>query len=408
MTLDNNFESAYGRQLADGYSTLRFRRRLESEYRDRVRSENLRQMRYGIGIALLLLAGLMAADWIYMPEAYGRTARSIGVGLVIPGALLLLALSTVRRARRLMQPLTAMIAFSGGLAYIGLMIIAVRDGLPVYYSGFVTITVFVYLFLGLGFYTASVVALSLFLIYAGATFSAEGLTMNLAYNLLFGAFANLVGLHGAYVMEHRRRRGYLEARLLENVAGQDKLTGLANRRRFDEQLEFAWQQARTNGGTLALLIIDIDHFKRYNDHFGHQAGDRALRKVAGTIARTIRRPTDLAGRFGGEEFVVLLTATERQYAVRFGEQIRERVIALEIPHPADGANGRLTVSIGIATIEPATADRSLEGFIQLADEALYTAKEGGRNRVQLAGSDTSIHTGIFRGVTTDSYPVNTN
>ncbi len=361
-----------------------------------------------IGIVMILpvIAGMLIIDRLHMPAHYARASLTLSVTIVTPALLLLTLVSAWPRLNRLARPLTAAFAFAGGLGYLWLLDLAIRDAMPINFAGFVAITVFVYLCLGLGFYLAALVGLSLFAILVGGVLVPQGLTADMVYNVLYGAFANLVGLHGAYLLEHRRRRGYLEARLLEIAAGEDKLTGLANRRRIDEQLEFAWRQAREHGGTLALLLVDIDHFKRYNDHFGHQAGDRALKQVGRTVADALRRPTDLAGRYGGEEFLVLLTDTDRQFAGKLAEQIRERVLALRISQAADGTDGVLTVSVGVAVIVPASADRSLEGFVQVADEALYEAKEGGRNQVRIAGSDTSIQTGIFRGVTTDSYPTN--
>ncbi len=146
---------------------------------------------------------------------------------------------------------------------------------------------------------------------------------------------------------------------------------------------------------LALLLADIDNFKRYNDLYGHQAGDEAMKAVAGVLARFARRPLDLAARYGGEEFAIILFDTKREHAERIGEEILEAVRQLAIKHADSGAAPVLTISIGVACVTPA-ARRSWTGIVQLADQALYAAKDGGRNRVvALEQEYEHMQTGYF-------------
>jgi diguanylate cyclase (GGDEF)-like protein len=166
------------------------------------------------------------------------------------------------------------------------------------------------------------------------------------------------------------------------MAATDGLTGLANRRQFDQNLEQEWRRAIRSGMPLALLLLDADQFKAYNDREGHQAGDQVLRRIAGAIRATVLRPADAGARYGGEEFSVLLPETEAEGAMIVAERIRAAVEALGIPH-AGSASGQVTVSIGVAALHPqAGQDPAL--LVKAADAALYEAKHDGRNRACLA------------------------
>lgn len=168
---------------------------------------------------------------------------------------------------------------------------------------------------------------------------------------------------------------------LEEQIGLDPLTGLPNRRAFDLAAAREWRNALREARTLSVMMIDIDHFKRFNDHYGHQAGDECLRRVAATMATALQRPGDLLARYGGEEFIAILPATGRDAARAVGERVlialAERAFAHEHAPLA-----RVSVSIGVASVEvgPGT---SLEGLIAWADEALYEAKRRGRNLVHV-------------------------
>ncbi|MGE5342574.1 MAG: two-component regulator propeller domain-containing protein [Candidatus Omnitrophota bacterium] len=169
-----------------------------------------------------------------------------------------------------------------------------------------------------------------------------------------------------------------ELLLLSNL---DPLTGIANRRRFMEYLTLEWQRQIRYAGTMALMMIDVDFFKKYNDTYGHQAGDACLKQTAEVIAAAARRPGDLAARYGGEEFVVILSDTSEEGAYRAAEEIRSEIEALHIPH-SRSPMGSVTISLGVAVRVPRQGER-MEELISLADRALYIAKEKGRNRVEV-------------------------
>lgn len=167
---------------------------------------------------------------------------------------------------------------------------------------------------------------------------------------------------------------------LTKLSATDALTQVANRRYFEERLEKEWRRIVRERGELAVIMVDVDHFKLFNDSLGHQRGDECLRDVALSIRNTLRRPADMAARYGGEEFIVLLPNTTREGAVRVAEMIRENVINLDIAHPASDTHEKVTVSVGMAYIQP--DDDSLpKALIAAADEALYASKSAGRNRV---------------------------
>ena len=174
---------------------------------------------------------------------------------------------------------------------------------------------------------------------------------------------------------------------LKTLATKDGLTGLANRRSFDQALEGEWLRAQRVRRPLALLFADVDHFKLFNDRHGHQSGDECLRAVAAIVGANAFRPTDLAARYGGEEFAMILPETDRNGACDVAERIRKSVMDLKIAHGAPKAGAHVTLSVGVATMVPET-DMGPECLLAQADQALYAAKRLGRNRV--ASADTML------------------
>jgi diguanylate cyclase (GGDEF)-like protein len=172
-----------------------------------------------------------------------------------------------------------------------------------------------------------------------------------------------------------------QADLLEVLSLIDPLTHIPNRRGLDENFDIEWRRAQRDGLPLSVLMIDIDHFKSYNDHYGHGAGDECLRRVAGALTTGISRPGDMIARYGGEEFFALLPATHAAAAHRIGERLRERVWELNLPHAYSGVADRVSISVGCATAEPCSDISSPEQLLQQADIQLYRAKDLGRNRV---------------------------
>ncbi|WP_119966153.1 diguanylate cyclase domain-containing protein [Simplicispira lacusdiani] len=167
--------------------------------------------------------------------------------------------------------------------------------------------------------------------------------------------------------------------LLERLTTQDHLTGISNRRRFDDYLAAEWRRAAREQTPLSLIAIDIDHFKAFNDHYGHPRGDHCLIHVARALASCVTRTTDLVARCGGEEFACVLPATDSGGAERLAEQMRAGIVAQCLEHAHSSTHSYITISLGVATAVP-RADESAQVLIDLADAALYEAKSAGRNR----------------------------
>jgi diguanylate cyclase (GGDEF)-like protein len=208
-----------------------------------------------------------------------------------------------------------------------------------------------------------------------------------------------IGVHRLGVRHLRRRermlsalveertRGLAEAnRVLERLSALDALTGVANRRRFEERLAAEWDAARAQGSELAAMMIDIDFFKAYNDRYGHPRGDQCLERVAAALRQALRGEADMVARYGGEEFVVLLPRTGVAGAAALAERLRSSVESLGIPHETSDVASVVTISVGLATVSPAP-DGSAADLIAEADRNLYRAKEGGRNQVRGLGSE---------------------
>ncbi len=185
-------------------------------------------------------------------------------------------------------------------------------------------------------------------------------------------------------LELKRKRD-----LLRNLSTIDGLTAIANRRRLEDFFEFEWQRSVRSGESIAVIMADIDHFKLYNDHYGHAAGDECLREVAKTLASLVTRQTDLTARYGGEEFACVLPGTDLDGALNVAEEMRHAVQELGIPHAFSPTAGCITLSLGVASASPKANGSAPGELFRMADQALYAAKAGGRNRVVSAGALTN-------------------
>jgi len=253
-----------------------------------------------------------------------------------------------------------------------------------------------FFFMGLRYRTALLIVCL-----TGASMLAAAAAYHLPPPVAFhaGAFAGIsiaTLAVAAQQIEKRCRRAFLESHLVAELAQHDVLTWTKNRRVFDEYLPRLWRQAAEDGRSLAILLLDVDHFKPYNDRYGHQAGDIALRKVAHAIQACVRRPLDLVARYGGEEFTAILYDTDASRTASAAERMRKAVEELAIEHRGSRAGAMLTISIGAAVIAP-DPRRSPGGAVQLADEALYRAKSKGRNRLEIVDDSEYrlLVTGVF-------------
>jgi diguanylate cyclase (GGDEF)-like protein len=198
--------------------------------------------------------------------------------------------------------------------------------------------------------------------------------------------ANLLGFSVANTLQRSQRVQFAQNRLLQQLLSTDSLTGISNRRHFDHALADEWRRCARAHTPLSLLMIDVDHFKAFNDAHGHLQGDDCLRRVAGLLSQAGRRPGDLVARYGGEEFVCLLTDTNATGALLVAGRLQAAIDDACIPHPNSPLGPHLTISIGAATAHPPA--QTPESLVALADRMLYAAKERGRRGI--AGGELDV------------------
>lgn len=389
----DNLNSPFANQLERSLTWLRFPDFYEEEFQLHYTKVNVKRSRW---LPILAIAATLIAIGVMFATEDAHPAMlifDIFIMLPVLAAALWASMNPARhRVYRFLLALSAMLI---GMWVTSVATRASLAGMPYYFAVLVAWVFSVWLILGLPFRHAALTALTIsgLYIFGGAAwnlpFSETGFTTTLII------FINCIGAFSCYQLEHAVRRSFHDSRVLSQLAERDGLTGLYNRRSYDEYVERIWRQTRRENAQLTLILVDIDHFKAFNDYYGHQAGDDALRDVAKVISLCAQRPLDFAARFGGEEFALILYGPAHEYGHELPEQLRESVRNLKIPHAASGTGQYLTVSIGVALIFPGSA-RSLAGAIQMADEALYQAKEEGRNRVVVKESDNHIQTGRFR------------
>ena len=388
-----NLNSPFADQLKRGFAWLRFSDFVEEDFLQHYAQMSLQRSRALPILAIittLISIGIMVAKQGVHPA---MLVFDILIMLPVLGATLWASLNPARH--RMYQFLLAASAMLIGMWANSVVTRASLDGMPYYFSVLVAWMFVVWLILGLPFRHAAVTALTISGLYVFGSFMWPLQPGEVVFTITLLVFVNGVGAVCCYQLERAERRSFLDSKVLSQLAERDGLTGLYNRRSYDQYVERIWRQSRREHAQLTLILIDIDHFKTFNDHYGHQAGDDALKEVANVIALSAQRPLDFAARFGGEEFSLILYGPAHEYGRELPEQLRESVRGLKIPHSESSTDQYLTVSIGVALLLPGSA-RSLAGAIQMADEALYQAKEEGRNRVIVKESDSHIQTGRFR------------
>jgi diguanylate cyclase (GGDEF)-like protein len=370
---------------------------LEAEFAHRQLAENRTLIRVAAVVALLLTAA-RGAEQILLDS---WTSLQLGqFSVVLASSLMLVAIACSPWFHRLYLPVAqVLLPLRGSLIAFTVAGVAARGQLealmllPVLMIG-------PFLVFGLRFHAAIVTVTLTFAAYAIAAVY-FGLPLPLILRscvllLVVGAACSVV----SRTLERSARTRFLETHAMAELAQHDALTGVKNRRVFDEYLEQLWRRAIDEDRGIVVLLIDVDHFKAYNDLYGHQAGDRTLRRVAQILQTFVTRPEDLFVRYGGEEFAVLLYDVDGVKAENLATHMRKAIGAMGLEHRDSRLGQIVTVSIGVAVVEP-SPDRRARGAVQLADEALYQAKTRGRNRVEVLDPNAHrvLETGVFaRGV----------
>ncbi|MDB6085711.1 MAG: hypothetical protein JWN43_3592 [Gammaproteobacteria bacterium] len=388
-------DSPHLRLLRTGFPWLTFDAELESEFRQANLDENLHHIRLNLCLAIMIAVAFSAVEMRALVPELNRVPRMIHLLVIIPMLLIALASSFSARRHRYYPPLALAAGTALGLSAAAIQLIASLGGASFLFPCLLLTCIFIYFMGGLSFYHA--LASNIFVMVA---FLAGGAVLQLpgrefGYDAMSIAAANMFCASVVYMHEKTSRMRFLEAGLLREMVAHDGLTGIQNRRMFDQHIQRSWQQGVRESKSLAVLLVDIDCFKDYNDRYGHQAGDECLRAVAVSLRGCARQPPDFVARYGGEEFAVVLYEATREYVTEVSTRIQRSIAELNIPHDASRVAGRLTVSIGAALILP-SSNRTHYGLIQLADEALYGAKEEGRNCVVVMEAEYhSLRTGRF-------------
>lgn len=377
--LRHTSHSAYRRAMERGYRWLRFEPALEVEFRSAYVDSHLRRMRWAGWVGIALFAAFVMIDVATLPAPVAAWTAGIRLGVIIPALALTLLVSHRPGWRRHVQRAMFVGALACGIGTVAVIGAALRHGYPLPYEGILLVPLFLFMIACMQWWQAVLANAVTLLVFVAMEFALQGDPSARLYQVIFMCAATAVGAFGGYFLEHSTRTTFLVHALLNELAERDGLTGLYNRRTLNAHLDKAWRQAGRDGRDLAIAMIDVDHFKRYNDRYGHGPGDNALKDVADVIASHARRPLDLAARYGGEEFVLVWYQPMATELATMGEQLRAGVAALGLAH-ADTELGTLSVSVGVALMKPAPGVSSAD-LLRAADTALYEAKHAGRNRV---------------------------
>jgi diguanylate cyclase (GGDEF)-like protein len=391
-----DLDSQVLRQLETGSQDLKFTPFLEKEFREFCLTQMVTRGRLAASVAFLFAIVISSVEIILGGTSATAFPSLLPVAMVAPVVGMILIATYVPALARHYEMIGSIGITLAGLCMIYIAQLGSLSGASYLLASVVLINLYACRFLGfrfsIGVSVATIMVVAHFLsgLYVGLPMR------ELLYMTAILGASTVIGTVSSYNWDKTLRKAFVEQRMLNELAQRDGLTGLYNRRIFDDYIQRVWRQARREQVTVEIIFIDIDHFKVYNDLHGHQAGDDCLRKVAKSIARVAKRPFDFGARYGGEEFVLVLYGPPDDYARSLPEQLRQQIIELAIQHEGSQVAPMITASVGVALADPSSG-RSLTGAIQAADEALSEAKQGGRNRVIFKdASDSEVETGNFR------------
>lgn len=374
--LDDFPDSVYAAELRKDGIHLRFPERLEERYLDQ-HVEHV-TVRVRAWTAVVTMIGIVFSVDQLVEEGFWTPMVLAHLFGILPTVLVMTTLAwlpgrmrTYLKVASVLQPI-----------YVVPVSAAVADAMAAGFAEEIVILLLIvigaFFFMGLLFRASLVTAVSAFLSFAVFAIMSGVATALIVKASLLVAVGLLLGVTIGRDVERSYRKQFLEQSLISELADRDGLTGLKNRRAYDEHLLRVWRHALRENDELALVMIDIDYFKPYNDRYGHQAGDATLRKVADALKEFARRPLDIVARFGGEEFTIILYDIRSKSVHDILEHMRIAVERLGIKHEGSECAPHVTISVG-AAIAQAKIGRTPQELLQLADEALYEAKGTGRN-----------------------------
>lgn len=370
----------YDRQLRQGFRQLRFTPPLEREFRAFFSRHNAVRQRGAIIVGIVLLLALLPLDINYLQGSALDYYLFTRIWITIPLLLLALALTFRQALRRYFSLFSLVIISIIGIAASAVIVYCNSVNQPLPYEGLMLIIMVAFFLGGLYFRQSLLCAVTVSLSYV--LFSEALLEPDhINYHNYFFLFATLlVGAVSAYTLEYQIRIGFLQRGALRNLAKTDPLTGLYNRGAINQKLNHLVYYAFREKKPITLLLLDVDHFKNFNDFYGHLQGDQCLQQVASALSGCCMRPLDFAGRYGGEEFVVMWFDAEPAEVETFASRVKNAIERMAIRHDASGTHTHVTVSGGMVTGIP-VSQHMAEKILHQADQCLYRAKDSGRNRI---------------------------
>lgn len=388
-------------QMDRALSWMRFPARLEKQFLDDSATRRMQYFLFSGVLSLLVFNGFLLVDYLMAPDVFWLALR-VRLAWFTPLGVIALAGCWLARdlVPRQMPPWVpeAVVLTSGVLAAACLAYILSASRAPTsqyYHVGLMVVIIYGNLVQRLRFWYAIVFSMAVYAMHIGGVLMVPAFNQRLILPMvaLIGATA-MFTLMANYALERDERRQYLLSlrrrnllrdlgdvqHRLQQLSRLDALTGLYNRRHFQQYLAQTWQRAAHDQAAVAIIMVDVDHFKQFNDRYGHPAGDRCLSSVAQAIQTALRQPGDLVARYGGEEFIAVLPGADAGTALSAAERVRQAIAGLRIPHEASATSRTVTASVGVASCNalPGVPDQTL---VEAADAALYQAKQAGRNQV---------------------------
>lgn len=389
--LDDVRANPYAEQLAQGFTRLRFAAPLEEQYRayQLEHSFDLKRISLLAAILIWMAQTLLDLRLVDSPERDAMLVVRVAVSalLLVCGGLILCS-----RRTNLLVPLTLACILALGIGSAAVVALAHRIDPAYPEEGLLLVCMAGFFLAGLRLSEALACSVVVLVTYIGFELLFGAAVVRLLYVLLYLLFGILIGAVGCYQLEYKSREHFLSRRLLKVMADCDSLTGLHNRRSFRRQFDRVWRQGLREGQPLAMLLCDVDHFKAYNDCYGHQAGDDVLQRIGRLLEERARRPLDMAVRMGGEEFALLLYGSDVDDAREAAEQVRGSLERLGIEHAQSSTAPVVTMSIGVACLNRNDTNVSLKELYARADQLLYEAKNSGRNRIAVSACGQAMLT----------------
>ncbi len=381
--------------LQSHFMTLRFPKSLEAVYARDTEATRIRALQ-GTGVAIAFLMNMfLVSDHAMVPDMFGH-ALVWRLWMYTP--LILCSLWLLGRIRNVLlrELFVAQASLAACMIQVALCVGSQSPHALAYLVGITMVIFFSNVYSRIRFWVALPVNAAMLMLFALGVWLFPLADMALVIPIaLMLASTTMFTLYYLYTLEHEERHNYLLGQRqrvlgdaltqanaeLERVSHTDALTQVANRRHFDEVMAQIWERARVDGQEVSVLMLDIDHFKLYNDRYGHPEGDACLVQVSQVLRHCLRRPGDLVARYGGEEFIAVLYKASALQVQQAAERVRAAVESLNITHEDAPLHGQVTISVGWASIKPNERDASVQRLIAQADEALYQAKNRGRNRL---------------------------